>query len=145
MRTFALSAIALFVATTAFADKTATTMPRVDDNVVNQTITQAGGFVDLIYVMSEDPDISALQNFCVGGCDVTFRITYHNESNKAGEGVLQAIQVTPVQGEALPEFTLVHQDILMRAEGKSAAEFFRELRKNLRRYPDNLFSSPFSS
>jgi hypothetical protein len=98
-----------------------------------------------MYIMLEDPDISSLQNFCVGGCDVTFRITYYTDGDKVGEGILQVTQVISVRNDNEPKFTLEHDGIFMKATGRTAAQFFNELREDLRREPDQLFNGRLGS
>jgi hypothetical protein len=142
--------IALSLALTAFAGAVFaqgadTTMARVDSNLTDQSITQAGGSVDLMYIMLENPDISALQDFCIGSCDVQFRIAYYTDGAKVGEGLLQVTQVTPVRNDNEPRFTLEHDGIYMTATGRTAEQFFDELREDLRREPDHIFSSRLGS
>lgn len=134
------AAISALIAGTAFADETATITPLIDSMVVDQSIQKAGGSVDLMYVMLEDPDVSALQGFCVGGCDVTFRIAYRTEG-EASVAMLQAVSITPVRGEDAPELFLEDKAFLSPAKADNPAEFFSELRQNVRWHPEVLFSS----
>jgi len=127
----------VFIAGAAFADETSKIEPRKDANVVDQSITQAGGSVDLMYVMLEDPDVSALQDFCVGGCDVEFRIAYRITGVKAA--LLQAVSITPVRDSAAPKLFLKDKAFVFPVEAVNTAEFFSELRKQVRRESGVLF------
>ena len=135
----AFAAISALIAGTAFADDTATITPLTDSMVVDQSIQKAGGSVDLMYVMLEDPDVSALQNFCVGGCDVEFRIAYRLFENE-WVSELQAVSITPVRGENAPELYLEDKAFISPVRADNAAEFFSDLRQKVRSSPEVLFT-----
>jgi hypothetical protein len=143
MSFFKLTAFAtasIMLAGTAFADGTATITPLTDSMVVDQSIQKAGGSVDLMYVMLEDPDVSALQNFCVGGCDVEFRIAYRLvEDDWVSE--LQVVSITPVQGENAPKLYLEDKAFIFPVKADNAAEFFSDLRQKVRLSPEVLFTT----
>jgi len=147
MATAFVAAITLTFGGAALADNTPTiAQPRVDTNLTDQTISQVGGNVPLLYVMLEDPSVAALQNFCSGGCDITFDVVYPTDGAMMGEAVLQVTQVTPAQGERPRLRTRRAIGIDYRIiEENDPATFFAALRAGLKWRPNALFSEQTGS